>query len=121
MEHRGEIVKEKLKEFGLKIKFVADLVNHNEIYFYKLLDKSDLSWAKIKQIGRAINYDFSNDFPDMPSFDESVQPEDAKLFEGENDKLLNREAQKWKKKYLDLMEDFTELLREKKTADKLFA
>ena len=108
MENRGKKVKEVLNKLGIKIKSVAKILNKNESYIYQLLDKEDLSWEIIRNIGQEIRYDFRNDFPEMPFTDHIDYPINEKPLS------IELEAQKWKDKYFKLLEDVSHMLKEKK-------
>lgn len=64
--HRGKIVKNKLKELGVKINLISKKAGYSRGHFYKLLGKEDLQYHIIYEIGKILRYDFLVEFPDMP-------------------------------------------------------
>lgn len=113
MIERGKKVKEVLNDLGIKLKSLAPVLNKNEVYIYQLLDKDDLSWEIIRKIGKHINYDFRKTFPDMP-FEYEITEDDFSVVE-ESSTSLEYEVKKWKDKYFALLEDMSELMRQKKS------
>lgn len=113
MDNRGKKVKDIIKNLGVNIKGLAPVLKKNERYVYELLDKPDLSWDIIRKIGNHIKYDFRKDFPDMPFEYNPLDDDDSRNLE--EPLPLELEAKKWKDKYFKLLEDVSEMMREKKS------
>ncbi len=114
MEARGKKLKARLKELGYNIRFFANVLGKDEVYIYQLLDRDDLSWDIIRKIGQHINYDFRKDFPDMP-FEYQEYPDTST--KAEEPLPLEYEVKKWRDKYFKLLEDVSDMLREKKNEE----
>ena len=118
MTHRGEKVRLRLKDLGVKSVYVQDKIHVAKTTLYKYFNDPDLSWSVIAQIGRSINYDFRRDFPEMP-IDVLQKNESITLIDDDSGEYTEKSAYelrliatKWKNKYLELLEKYAELLKE---------
>lgn len=65
MKHRGEIVRLAIERSGLNKSTVADRLGISRAGLYKWFDVMTLSWDRVFEIGKIINHDFSEDFPEL--------------------------------------------------------
>jgi hypothetical protein len=97
MIHRGEIVEKVVRRSGLSLTKLANKLEISRKTLYNKFDSASLSYRFIQEIGRAIHYDFSLDFPEMPKEDHAIGKKD-------ND-LISLES-----KYSNLLEKHIKLL-----------
>jgi hypothetical protein len=62
---RGERVKAVIKQSGIPVSVIAKKIKKTRSTIHLWFHEDDLDFEKIKEIGDAINYDFSADFPQM--------------------------------------------------------
>lgn len=94
----------------------ANGVSRGSIYNY--FTYHNLDWEIIDKIGRIIGHDFHLDFPDMPIFltenkNESVHivEEPAEPYTGYTHQKCIEELNIWKNKYINLLEEHNQILR----------
>jgi len=105
--HMGEILKRVVKKVGLPISTIAERTGFSRSYFYDIFEREEIPWHNIIQIGRALNYDFKKDFPDMPIYDSGFPPIEVK------DSVASYESvYELRKKLTILQEKYTALLEE---------
>ncbi len=63
-KHNGKIVKRVLIHKGLEIEELSTLLSLNRVNVNRLLSNPNLKWTTIATIGRLIEHDFSNEFPE---------------------------------------------------------
>lgn len=63
-KERGDLLRKRIIQHGFKLAQVARMINKSRGQFYRYLDgKTPATQEIIRQIGLAIKYDFSIDFP----------------------------------------------------------
>ncbi|WP_288980528.1 CRISPR-associated protein Cas4 [uncultured Flavobacterium sp.] len=102
MQHRGEIIKEAVYKSGFPITELAKRMGKSRRWVYLLFENPIVSIDTILQIGSIIHYDFSDEIETLKSHTL-------------NDTALNysKEEAYWKNKYLKLLEEYNELLKNK--------
>jgi hypothetical protein len=65
MKHRGEIVEKAITQSNVPISAIARAIGYDRRSIYNFFDNPDLSLDIIVKIGKAINYDFRKDFPEL--------------------------------------------------------
>jgi transcriptional regulator with XRE-family HTH domain len=106
IEHRGEFVKQKCLDSGisqLKIAKSCGVARNTVINWF---ETAKLPLDKILKVGKVIKYDFTRDFPEMLN----VVREDQEDYGNKAFSRLREEAETWKNKYLDLLEQHNLLL-----------
>jgi predicted transcriptional regulator len=107
MQHRGEIIKEAVYKSGLSITELAKRIGKSRRWVYLMFENNSVSLDVILQIGTIIHHNFTKDIeefePIKKAFDKSSNNSDNVDFSGEN----------WKNKYLQLLEEYNALLKEK--------
>lgn len=66
--HRGKVLHDALRQHPRKIKEIVKDAGYQYGTFYKHAAKEDLSYEIIAKYGKAINKDFSVEFPEMNDF-----------------------------------------------------
>lgn len=104
MKHRGEIIKEAVYKSGYPITELAKRMGKSRRWVYLLFENNTVSIDIMLQIGKIIHYDFSEEL-NRPS---------ANLFTvNEPPSLYISDEEYWKNKYLNLLEEYNELLKKK--------
>jgi predicted transcriptional regulator len=101
--HRGETVANAVRESGMSLTALANRLGVSRRTVYNYFDRPDLSTETILEIGRIIHVDFSPIFKKGEYTFLAQKPEVSD--DGGEDT-----AEFWKKKYIQLMEQFNELL-----------
>jgi len=104
MQHRGEIIKEAVYKSGYPITELAKRMGKSRRWVYLLFENTTVSIDIMFQIGKIIHYDFS----------EELNTPSSNIFttnEPQNTKISDEEY--WKNKYLNLLEEYNELLKKK--------
>jgi hypothetical protein len=107
-KHRGEIVNEKVQKSGMKLKTITEGMDISRPTWYSWMDDPNLGYDKILAIGKIINYDFSQDFPDLAPQAIAKEP-DADYKKTTLPECL-RERDEWKDIYINLLEQYNQVL-----------
>ncbi len=116
--HRGEMVRQVLEDLGVKKQPLATKMGIVKSTLYNYFLKEDLEWSLIRKIGKIINYDFKQNFPEMPSGYEILEPQATVINESYvtyNNYELRKELIKCKDKLIDLMEENIQLRKQLQT------
>jgi len=102
---RGKLLQEKVSKSGISVKVVTNRAGYQRPTYYTHIEKSDLSFDILEKYGKALNYDFSIDIPEMKEY-----------FKSRNPNISNDigSAEYWKSKYYDLLEKYNTLLEKGK-------
>lgn len=65
MAHRGEIVDNQIRKSGVSFAAVARLLKISRQTLYRYIEDMNLSFQIIEKIGKVIQHDFTEDFPEM--------------------------------------------------------
>lgn len=119
MKHRGEIVKTRILEKGIKITVLAKDLGTTTTTMYRQLTNENLGWDKIRKIGEFINHDFGKDFPEMPKAEYNrnntmliIEDENAE-YNVSNVEELRKMVGYWKGKYMKSIEKLNDVLLSK--------
>ena len=104
MQHRGEIIKEAVYKSGYPITELAKRMGKSRRWVYLLFENTTVSIDIMLQIGKIIHYDFSDKL-NTPSVNLFNINEPSNSFITDEDY--------WKNKYLNLLEEYNELLKKK--------
>lgn len=110
--HHGQIIERVIRRNGYSISELARLTKVNRRSVYNWFNQKRLKPELIYRIGCVLNYDFSNELPDLFSKEDfnrfshshEVGSEAGKSGEPSEDHLY------WKDKYIDLLERYNQLL-----------
>ncbi len=113
MQHRGEIIERAVRQSGYPITRLAKKLGKTARWMYFLFNNPNAPVNHIIAIGDVIQYDFSEEIDELKKFrrlqNSSVQPESMAM---DNDPEKEKQtAEFWKNKYLELLEQYTALLR----------
>ena len=109
--NRGQVLEAAVKASGLGIERAAKRAKYTRSAYYKHKEDPDLDYHILVRYGKAIRYDFTEEFPDMPKYllsepeDEYGKPQTLE----EALKILDQ----WKNKYLELLEKYNRVIEEK--------
>lgn len=94
MTHKGQIVKKVIDKMQIPIQRVADATNISRRQMYNIFSNHNVNDKTILKIGKAINHDFSEEFPSLKGMHE-VYPEyktPAMRFEEQRSEYLTRKT-----------------------------
>ena len=111
--HRGEILKSIFKANKFNVTSIARKMNVDRGTVYRHFDDANLSIDYLIKYGKAMNYDFSKYFPELLN----IVKEDLDQYDKQQKTYsdLEKQLQIWKDKYIQLLEQYNELLLEKKS------
>jgi hypothetical protein len=110
-KHRGAILQAVVDKSNLSVVAAAERAGYSRSsYYYHIMDP-ELSFEILQRYGRALNYDFKNDFPEMSKH--ILEEDDAKYIKPTNLEQAVKEIEKWREKYFELLERYRQLLEEK--------
>jgi len=119
MLHRGEIVEQRVRNSDLKITKIAAALHITRNTLYVRFQTPDLDLDFIKKVGKIINYDFGNDFPELrsvPPYQEVSRLNSTLADESTSEYMSLSECTKalfnLQKKYINLLEQYNETLFE---------
>lgn len=117
MKHRGEIIEKVIRERGYPIARVAKKLGKSRRHIYNIFENDSVPFDVIIELGKIINYDFSQDFKELKHYEVSNLISDGKpeYFTSEAEELgyYKREFDIITMKYIRLLERYSELLNEK--------
>ena len=108
MQHRGEILKEAIYKSGVPITELAKRMGKSRRWMYLLFENSNVSLDIVLQIGKIIHYDFTDE---IKEFNPSQKVLEKSTLDSKKE---NPDAEYWKNKYLNLLEDYHELSKKEK-------
>lgn len=110
-KHRGEILQAAVNKTQFRVIELARRMHISRGTFYNHIQNPNLSFELLERYGRILDYDFTNDFPEMEKYtvDEPIVPygEPATLDEA------IRQRDTWKDKYLRILEKYNKLIEDK--------
>jgi hypothetical protein len=109
--HRGEALQIAVSNSGLSITKVVKRAGYSRSSYYIHITDPKLAYDIMAQYSRAINHDFSDDFPEMARY---LLKEDEEIY-GEPDtiEMAVKQRNNWRDKYYFLLEKYQKLLEEK--------
>ncbi len=102
--HKGQVIEKAVKQSGISITQLAKKLRKSRQSVYNIFETQNVPWDLILDIGKAIHYDFSKDFKQLKTYSTKTDPVIA---EEDN-------AEYWKQKYILLLEEYNQLLKNKK-------
>ncbi len=115
MQHKGEMVEKAVRESGYPITRLAKKLGKTARWMYFLFNNPNAPVNYILEIGEAIHYDFSEEIDELKKFrrrQHTIEATESMASDKDATKEKN-EAEYWKNKYLELLEQYTALLRMK--------
>ena len=96
---------------GLSVTVVAERTGYSRsTYYYHILDP-ELPFEILQKYGKALNYDFTADFPDMTKH--ILEEDEKKYIRPTNLEQAVRQLEILREKYFALLEKYQQLLEEK--------
>lgn len=109
LKHRGKILEQAVRKSGFAISQLAKKLDYDRTSVYRHFETDDLDYRIIAQYGQMLHHDFSAEFPEMESY--MVERKDPLLVHGPQSMTdAIGEIDRWRSKYIDLLEQFTELM-----------
>jgi len=109
MQHRGEIIKEAIYKSGVPITALAKRLGKSRRWMYLMFENSNVSLDIVIQIGKLIHYDFGKAIKELTT-SENIVNEPFVVYEKKSADL-----EYWKNKYLKLLEEYNDLLKNGKS------
>ncbi|AMR30531.1 hypothetical protein A0256_03385 [Mucilaginibacter sp. PAMC 26640] len=108
--HKGQVVEYIVRRNGYSITDLATELNVNRRTVYNYFQNSNLKYDVIYKIGLIIRYDFSKEFPEVLTCNEfEIKNRQTQSLITVDEMKAN--AEQWKDKYVQLLEDYNEALR----------
>lgn len=109
--NRGQILESAVKASGLGIEEAAKKAGYTRSAYYKHKDDPELDYHILILYGKALRYDFTEEFPDMPKY--ILEDPEAVYGKPKNMDEALQLAEVWKNKYLEILEKYNRLIEEK--------
>jgi len=106
--HKGEILEKAVRKTEFPIKLLAKRLGKSRRHIYHLFERREISIEVLIQVGKIIQYDFSDDFAELANVQKKFKVEELSDPKGAYESL-----EYWKSKYYDLLEKHELLLRNK--------
>lgn len=106
---RGQILAAVVEASGLKKEEIAMRAGYSRSAYYKHVENPNLDYHILMAYGKAMNHDFTEEFPDMPRY----EIEDPETIYIRVPKTLDEAVQQrdfWRNKYYELLERYTGLI-----------
>jgi len=107
LKHRGEILAKVIRDKKVKIAPLAKRMGIDRGTVYRHMEDPELSLDYIAQYGKALDYDFSKDFPELLYV---LKEPPAEYGSAKSYNELRDAAEYWKDKYIDILEKYNALL-----------
>lgn len=108
MQHRGELLKTAIKESGVPITRIVKQLGRSRKWLYNQFETPQVPLDILIDVGKVIHHDFLSELKDIKS---SKLQRPYSYVEEESSLRLEQEANFWKNKYLDLLEEFNRYLK----------
>jgi hypothetical protein len=99
---KGKVIEKAVRNSGVNITLLAKKLKKSRQWVYHIFESDQVSSDVIADIGKAIHYDFSNDFKNIHFY----QGNDGMRIEHEDS------ADYWREKYIALLEEYNALLKQ---------
>jgi hypothetical protein len=110
MQHRGELLKQAIRESGTTKTRIVISTNKSRRWLYNQFERSDVSLDVSLEIGKIIHHDFSLEVAEL----RSKTADNAKLAEDSDFAQYNETPKFWKNKYFKLLDAYTDLAKKLK-------
>ena len=107
--HKGEIIEKIVRESAVPLTKLAKKLGVTRRTVYNIFEKYDVDNDTILKIGKIIHFDFTTKFPKLKKITDFEEP--ASEYPTKTVSDLKEEVDKWKRKYIDLLEEYTKLLK----------
>ena len=110
-KHRGQALAAAVNASGTNVEDVAEKAGYTRSAYYKHVKRADLDFHILIEYGKAMRFDFSDEFPDMPKY--LLQEPDEIYGAPETLEQAKLMINQLKNKYTDLLEKYNVLMEEK--------
>lgn len=107
--HRGKILQNVVRETGLSIERITRRAGYKRGTYYLHIKQPQLAPSILFKYGRALNYDFSKDIPELTEF-LTGEPDNIYSKDVANIEEAIRQRDEWKDKYYELLEKYLHLI-----------
>jgi predicted transcriptional regulator len=105
MQHRGEIIRKVIYNSGYTVTEIAKCLGKSRRWMYLMFENSNVSLDIVLQIGKIIHYDFTDEIKEFSPSQKVLERSTL------DSKKENPGAEYWKNKYLNLLEEYNDLLK----------
>jgi len=109
--NRGQVLAAAVEASGLGKEEAAKKAGYTRSAYYKHIENPNLDYHILISYGRAIKYDFTEEFPNMPRY--MMEEPDEVYGKPKTLEEAMRLMDIWKNKYLELLEKYNRLIEEK--------
>jgi len=107
--NRGEVLEKVFKTSGFSLTELSKRVDYDRTTVYRHFAKPDLDFSILIRYGKALNHDFTIEFPELESyFSHTEEPIHAYTPQTVAEALKERDH--WKDKYIKLLEKHNALI-----------
>ena len=104
---RGKVLHQVAKTSPLSLKDIIEKAGYKYPTFYVHIKKADLPYETLARYGKALNHDFTNEFPEMADY---IMKEDTNVYNNRfSYEELLKERDKWLSKYQEQTERYQRL------------
>lgn len=105
MMHRGQLVEKIIRKSGFSLTRLSKKLDISRNTLYNRFENPNLGYRFIMEVGNAIHYDFTIDFPNMKAEIEKINDAPIHIIDRDTLEILRAES-----KYIHLLEKYTKLL-----------
>ena len=109
--NRGQVLSTAVEATRINKEKVAVKAGYSRSSYYKHIANPNLDYHIMTAYGKAIQYDFTEQFPDMPRYMIYDPEENYHPPKSVEEALVQRDA--WKDKYYELLEKYNAMMEEK--------
>ena len=109
--NRGQILATAVEASGINKEKVARRAGFSRSAYYKHVANPNLSYHILIEYGKAIQHDFTEEFPDMPKY--VLEDPESKYGNPLTIEQAIKQRDQWKDKFYDLLEKYNTLMEEK--------
>ena len=109
--HRGQVLSAVVEASNLNKTDVAEKAGYSRSSYYNHIEDKNLPYHILAAYGKAIKYDFTEEFPEMPKYlfeDPAENYNKAPTIEE-----ITQSRDYWKDKYVELLEKYNKLIEER--------
>ncbi|RVU02454.1 XRE family transcriptional regulator [Mucilaginibacter limnophilus] len=110
-KHHGKIIEYRIRKNGYSISDLARCTQVNRRSVYNWFTQKNLKASIIYRVGCVLRHDFSEEFPELFTHDDFKQIYQVRQpFTQRANEPLFDETERWKNKYLNLLEKYNDTL-----------
>lgn len=117
MQHKGEIIEKAIRQSGYSITKLSKRLGKSARWMYYMFESSNVPIDYILEIGDIIHYDFSDEIKELKKYKLLAQKQELQDFKSAYEPGKET-LEYWKNKYLKLLEEHNQLLKQLTKAGK---